>query len=376
MTGTAGAEPIRLLVGDGEGDGAAPTFDRVEELLAEAERSVEIFMFVWRNDEIGNRLGRAVLAAARRGVRIRIKKDVAAVMYERIEMNRKSFFHLPLPALRRWKFRVFGLTFPDTYVEDDFDDEVGAAVMAHPNVEIDWVNHTHTKYYIFDERVMLTGSINVEDRHRGYRDYMFEIVGEEHVRRFRERDAGSVELDPEREIDFLLNRITTDGHEFEIKPRMIEALDGAVESVYIEMAYIGDPDISQAIVNATGRGVEITMLFSREANIGDDINWRALHEICRRAPVQVVITDKMIHSKLILIDNRQVIAGSANFSVFSMRKAVELDVVVRGLPQFLESVRAESRRRIAESHPVESPGGLKPYNRVLAGLQQLHQWLT
>ena len=374
MTAAEGTEPIRLLAGDG--DGAAPTFDRVEELLAEAERSVEIFMFVWRNDEIGNRLGRAVLAAARRGVRIRIKKDVAAVMYERIEMNRKSFFHLPLPTLRRWKFRVFGLTFPDTYVEDDFDDEVGAAVMSHPNVEIDWVHHTHTKYYIFDERVMLTGSINVEDRHRGYQDHMFEIAGEEHVRRFRERDAGLVDLDPEREIDFLLNRIMPAGHELEIKPRMIAALDEAVESVYIEMAYIGDPDLSQAIVSAAGRGVEITMLFSREANIGDDLNWRALHRICRRAPVQVVITDKMVHSKLMLIDNRQVIAGSANLSVFSMRKAVELDVVVRGLPRFLESVQAESRRRIAEGHPVESPDGLKPYNRVMAGLQQLHQWLT
>ena len=374
MTSAEGTEPIRLLAGDG--DGAAPTFDRVEELLAEAERSVEIFMCVWRNDEIGNRLGQAVLAAARRGVRIRIKKDVAAVMYERIEMNRKSFFHLPLSTLRRWKFRVFGLTFPDTYVEDDFDDEVGAAVMSHPNVEIDWVHHTHTKYYIFDERVMLTGSINVEDRHRGYQDYMFEIAGEEHVRRFRERDAGLVDLDPEREIDFLLNRITPDGHEFEIKPRMIAALDEAVESVYIEMAYIGDPDLSQAIVNAAGRGVEITMLFSRQANIGDDLNWRALHGICRRAPVQVVIADKMVHSKLMLIDNRQVIAGSANLSVFSMRKAVELDVVVRGLPRFLESVQAESRRRIAEGHPVESLDGLKPYNRVMAGLQQLHQWLT
>ena len=372
MTAAEGTEPIRLLAGEG----AAPTFDRVEELLAKAERSVEIFMFVWRNDEIGNRLGRAVLAAARRGVRIRIKKDVAAVMYERIEMNRKSFFHLPLSTLRRWKFRVFGLTFPDTYVEDDFDDEVGAAVMSHPNVEIDWVHHTHTKYYIFDERVMLTGSINVEDRHRGYQDYMFEIAGEEHVRRFRERDAGLVGLDSEREIDFLLNRITPAGHELEIKPRMIAALDEAVESVYIEMAYIGDPDLSQAIVNAAGRGVEITMLFSREANIGDDLNWRTLHGICRRAPVQVVIADKMVHSKLMLIDNRQVIAGSANLSVFSMRKAVELDVVVRGLPRFLESVQAESRRRIAEGHPVESLDGLKPYNRVMAGLQQLHQWLT
>ena len=370
------SEPIRLLTDPSGLDGAAPTFDRVEELLGEAERSVEIFMFVWRNDEIGNRLGKAVLAAAERGVKIRIRKDTAAVMYERIEMNRKSFFHLRLPWLRRAKFRILGLTFPDTYVEDAFDDSVGRQVMSHPHVEIDWVNHTHTKYYIFDERVMVTGSINIEDRHRGYRDYMFEITGEEHVGRFRQRDAGEVDFEPGRPIDFLLNRITPGRREFEIKPRIVQALEQACESVYIEMAYIGDPDVGHAIVEAAGRGVEVTILFSREANIGDDINWHALHRICRRAPIEVVITDKMVHSKLMLVDDRQVIAGSANFSVFSMQKAVELDVVVEGMPGFLESVQAESRRRLSESHPVESPAGLKSYNSLLAGLQQLHQWLT
>ena len=91
-------------------------------------------------------------------------------------MNRKSFFNCPLPRMTRWKYNVFGLTFPDTYVEDDFGFELGEAVRNHPNVEIEWVNHTHTKYYVFDERVMTTGSINIEDRHRGYQDYMFEIA--------------------------------------------------------------------------------------------------------------------------------------------------------------------------------------------------------
>ena len=44
------SEPIRLL-GDPNGlDGAAPTFERVVQLLGEAEKSVEIFMFVLRND--------------------------------------------------------------------------------------------------------------------------------------------------------------------------------------------------------------------------------------------------------------------------------------------------------------------------------------
>lgn len=369
-------EPIRLLVDPANPDGAAPTFDEVAQQIRTARHAIEIFMFVWRNDEIGNRIGRAVLEAADRGVSVKIFKDTAAFMYERLEMNRKSFFNIELPKFTRWKHTMIGWTFRNTYVEDDFTDQLGDAVRQHSNVEIQWVNHTHTKYYIFDDQRMVTGSINIEDRHRGYRDYMFEIEGEEQIERFRQRNAGSVPYDPHRPIDFLLNRIAPDQREFEIKPRMIELIDGARQTLYIEMAYIGDPDITRSIVAAANRGVSVTILFSRKANIGDDVNWRTLHRICQQAPVNVFVSDKMIHAKLMLVDDETVIAGSANFSVFSMQKAVELDVVVQKLPKFLRDVREEIDRRLGDCQPIESLTDLKRYNRVLASLQQLHQWLT
>ena len=116
-----------------------------------------------------------------RGVQVRIKKDIGAFMYERTEMNRKSFFNVALPASKRLMYKLSGLTFPDTHVEDDYDDHLGRQVMAHENVTMEWVNYTDTKYYIFDQQVMITGSINIEDRHRGYRDYMIEISGREPI---------------------------------------------------------------------------------------------------------------------------------------------------------------------------------------------------
>ena len=51
------SEPIRLLADPGNPDGAAETFDTVQQQIGAAEESIEIFMYVWRNDEIGNRLG-------------------------------------------------------------------------------------------------------------------------------------------------------------------------------------------------------------------------------------------------------------------------------------------------------------------------------
>ena len=84
-------------------------------------------------------------------------------MFERIEMNRKSLFNRPIPAATGLMYKIRALTFPDTYVEDDYGDDLGNRMMTHENITIEWVHHTHTKYYIFDQQVMITGSINIED---------------------------------------------------------------------------------------------------------------------------------------------------------------------------------------------------------------------
>ncbi len=75
---------IRLLSDLSDTEGAAMAFDRVLQRIRDASESIFIHMFVWRNDDIGNQIGREVLAAAGRGVKIYIKKDVGAFMYERI----------------------------------------------------------------------------------------------------------------------------------------------------------------------------------------------------------------------------------------------------------------------------------------------------
>lgn len=366
---------IHLLSDLSNEDGAAMTFDRVIQRIKNASDSIDIHMFVWRNDDIGNQIGREILATADRGVQIRIKKDVGAFMYERIEMNRKSFFNVTISPVKRLIYKINALTFPDSYVEDDYDDSLGRQVMAHPNVTLEWVDHTHSKYYIFDRQIMITGSINIEDRHRGYRDYMVEISGGELVDRFLLRDLGEVAFDAGRSLDFVFNNVVDGKKRFEIKPAMLELMSAARRSLYIEMACIGDPDISRKIVEVAKRGVKVTTLFSKAANIGNDINYRSLLRICRQEEIAVFLSEKMIHSKLILIDDETVILGSANTSVFSMQKAVEMDVVVKDHPEFIESVKKTIALRVSQSQKVQSLEELSNYNKVVASLQQLHQLL-
>jgi cardiolipin synthase len=248
--------------------------------------------------------------------------------------------------------------------------------MAHPNVRFEWINKTHTKYHVFDEEVLLTGSINFEDRHRGYFDIMVELAGPEYVARFRERMKGAVPHDPGRPVDFLCNRHVGNAREFEIKPAFLDLIGGARESIYVEMAYLGDEAVTGALVAAARRGVKVSFLFSREANIGNDINYRTMHRIYRRAPVEVFLSPKMIHSKLVLVDGETAIFGSCNFSVFSLQKAGELQVVVRDDPAFCAELRSLAAARMAASEKVEGIAALSRFRPVIAALQQLHQKLN
>ncbi len=197
----------------------------------------------------------------------------------------------------------------------------------------------------------------------------------ESIERFNRRNSGTVDFDADRSLDFLLNRKIDSKKQFEIKPALLDLISGAKRSLYIEMAYIGDPDVSRKIVEASQRGIWVTMLFSKAANIGNDINYRSLLRICRQANIEVYLSEKMIHSKLLLVDDELVILGSANTSVFSMQRADEMDVVVKDHPEFIDAVKKTIDHRVSQGHKVESLADLNHYNKVIASLQQLHQLL-
>ena len=73
-------------------DGSA-AFDEILRCIDAAEKSIMINMFIWRDDTIGNRLGRAILHAADRGVRITISVDRVGMVLELCEESERSFFH-------------------------------------------------------------------------------------------------------------------------------------------------------------------------------------------------------------------------------------------------------------------------------------------
>jgi len=372
--GRGGSGMLDLLtVGAAASDGAAPAFDAILRHIAGARESIEIHMYVWRSDAIGNAMGEALLRAADRGVRVRILKDTGAILYERAEMNRKSYLKREVSRGQRFLCRLAIRALPDTLVRDGHREAAGEALATHPGVTIGWVSHTHTKYFLFDRRILITGSINVEDRHRGYFDYMMEVGDPRVIADFlATRDGGGSGIE-ERAVEVVANTRCGRARDFRIAPCVLSLIAGARASIRVEMAYLGDPEVTAALAGAAKRGVEVVVLFSRAANIGNDLNYRTVRQLIREAPVVLYRTPKMIHSKLLLVDGDTVLVGSANLSVFSLRKAEELDLLIRRRPELVAAFLAEFESRRAVSERIVDEKCLTSYGALAAALQQWSQ---
>ena len=162
------------------------TFIRACQLMDNALKQIEIQMFIWRDDEIGNVMLKHVYNALDRGIKVLIKKDAFGSIFEKSEENKQSLFH-------KDKIKGLGLFTKgiDLMYADDRKpkgyhqrpNQLLDLVMNHPNLIIkNEILKDHTKYYIIDDHILFMGGVNIEDKENGqdiqgrtYKDYMIEI---------------------------------------------------------------------------------------------------------------------------------------------------------------------------------------------------------
>ena len=367
---------VSILNTANEVDGAEKTFSRIIELINTAESNIEIHMYVWRSDAIGNAIGNALCKAADRGVKIHIKKDHSALMYEWIEMNRKSYLPGKISKLKRIWWNIIRRTFPKTFVEDDFIDGAGLELTNKKNVTIEWIKKvkTHQKYYLFDNKTLVTGSINIEERHRDYYDYMIHIEENDLCEHFHSRMAGERVYNLDQNIEFIFNQPMNNENRFEIKPVLIQLIDQAKENIYVEVAYIGDHDVDEAIINAANRNVKVDLILSKAANIGNENNYKRAELIMKNSSAKIYLSSKMIHSKMLAFDRKIVVSGSANLSIFSMQYSGELNVLIKD-PKIVRDFMSLADTRKQSCDEVTDIGTLGNYSSMIAFLQEFHQKL-
>ncbi|MBQ7014604.1 MAG: phosphatidylserine/phosphatidylglycerophosphate/cardiolipin synthase family protein, partial [Clostridia bacterium] len=169
-------------------------FPEILKCIDDAKKNIEINMFIWRGDNIGKAIAQAVLNAADRGVNVFISVDRYGFVLEKCEECTHSFFHKRQTLIEAIKINTLKLLYPtlaDKNPPEADHELLLEKLLSHPNIVIskDIFKADHSKYYIFDEKILILGGINIEDKENGqdisgrrYRDYMVKISSAETVK--------------------------------------------------------------------------------------------------------------------------------------------------------------------------------------------------
>ena len=355
-------------------------FPEIIRCIEAAEKSVEINMFIWRDDEIGNRMAQAVLTAADRGAKVYISIDRYGVVLEMSEEAKKSFFHRNLTVTEKFKVAMLERMYPENGrpgKASEGENPLYGRIMAHPNIQVsaDIFKADHSKYYIIDDEILFLGGVNIEDKENGqdisgrvYGDYMAKLRGGAYVTAFREKLAtGKNVLE---DVFFGLN-LKVPIRRFEMEGLYLDMINSAQRELHITMAYFSPlKNFVEAILDAADRGAAVTVLIPERANFQNDSNRRTVRRLLEESggKIQVWFSPKMLHTKLMM--NEQYISfGSTNITKKAFEQLNELNLFVkRGDSEFERDLLASIAEDLRTARRVEDPREID-YHRLTAFLE-------
>lgn len=328
-----------------------------------ARHRIALRNFVWRDDRFGNELGRALLAAADRGVRVLVHKDAEGGLWEQLEGNGQSFFHkYPQPTVAL-AARLLSVFYGHRWPSPQHPNAIAGALCRHPRVRVRKDHHAvdHAKLSVFDDDSITIGSMGIGDDFGCDRlDVFVEVDGASAVDRLRCRLAGSCRFDRLRPIDFLVGWPHTTP-KTDIAAERNELIISAKRSINGEVAYVDDREAYTFLQQAARRGVCVSLLTTASSNVLRHRNAVASLALARDWPrpqsIKLAYSHRLVHSKIMTFDGVSVELGSANFTRLSRGRHAELDIHVCQ-PEFVAAIEREMHERVARNGGAFTPQGL------------------
>ena len=328
---------FKLLV-DGEN-----AFNEILSCIDNAKHVIKINMFIWRDDEIGNEIGKNLYAAANRGVKIFISIDRFGYILEKAEEYKKSFFHRNLSLNEKFKIKVLEQGYPSLSIKDRNvldKNTLADKLINHDNVLVSRaiIKKDHSKYYIFDDNTLIFGGINIEDKERThdligrvYHDYMVKITGKEYVLAFLEKYNTFKNISDD--YLFGINYKNKKSKLYEMRKLYLDLINNAEKELFIIMPYFSPlNDFMKAIVSAYNRGVDVNIMIPKNSNLQNDTNYFTVRTLMKKTNngIKVFLSPKMTHAKLMLSD-KMVSFGSTNVTSTSFKTLQELNLFVNNV---------------------------------------------
>ena len=331
------ARDVRLLV-----DGAA-TYDALIEAIGQARHHVHLEYYIYTPDESGGALREALIACARRGVKVRLLLDAIgsgkcsrAFLAPLVEAGGEvAWFH----PTRFWRF------------------------WSRP-----WLNmRTHRKIAVIDTRIGFTGGINIPDdendrlRSDAYRDLHLRLEGdivrslqlvfaEDWLYATGQRgflDDIVQALPPAEAGPISVQALTSgpDGAWEPIHRLQVNLIHAARERVWLVTPYFVPGEAAMmALTSAALAGLDVRLLVPR---LSDSrlvtLAARSYYDDLLAAGVKIhEYGPRMLHTKALLVDDGSAMLGSANFDHRSFRLNFEIALLFqdRGVGGALEALIA------------------------------------
>ncbi|WP_159944029.1 phospholipase D-like domain-containing protein [Nocardiopsis sp. FR6] len=329
--------PVELPVGDSGTTATVYTYgeDVFEDMLfaiSGARRRVLFESYIVKNDRVGQRFKKALIAAADRGVEVYVIYDGFANL-----VVPRSFFRFPsnVHVLRYPAFRPGVLL-----------------------LNIRKSGRDHRKILTVDGEVGFVGGYNVGSLYAtDWRDTHLRVTGPgvwELENAFSDfwnmnRSSRQPELTglgaPDWDAHFRVHRNVPEQLIYPIRAMFLEAIDRAKERVLFTQAYfMPDREFQKALTDAVERGVEVNILVPEESNhvIADWIS-RSQYSVLLRGGVRLwLYQDAMVHAKTATVDGRWSTIGTANVDRLSLTGNYEVNIEIfdEGVAKHLEEVFA------------------------------------
>jgi cardiolipin synthase len=315
-----------------------------------AKKSLHLEFYIWALGGDADRVGEALIAAAKRGVACRVLLD---------SLGSASWFKSKWPG----RFRNAGIQ-----VTEALPIQIGRFQFRRADLRL------HRKIFVVDGSIVWTGSMNMVDprtfkqdsgvgewvdamvRIEGPVASQFELtfafdwsVDNPSITNFRDRDPpSSPHSGGALAQEFSSGPVYRDDILYQV---LLSAIMDAREELTITTPYFGPDDgLIQALMAAAARGVKVTLIVPK-LNDSTLVAWssKSFYEDLMNSGVTIAeFHGGLLHTKSLLIDKRIAIFGSVNFDQRSLRLNFEISLIVYNvdfcnkLEKLIESYLAQS----------------------------------
>lgn len=339
-------------------------FESLVKDLENAKEKIYIETYIFREDELGQKIKNILIEKSKNGCEVKLLIDAIGSL------------------------TISELNFSDL-IASKGDVKFFRRILLLPFHLAKLNNRNHRKIAVIDDNISYIGSTNIDEQTSSWREFNLRIENKDFnhifsrifIDQFLISNSLILNTDSAKEIHKIdgieiLRAVPFVFHS--VREAFLDLIRNARESIVIENPYIVfDGEVVKSLRKALRRKVKITIILPTRSdhNIVDYLNKKYMRKL-KKMGIAILMYPKMLHSKIILIDNKQWMFGSANFEYRSMFTQFEVmmkgkegsigDLITKHISETLEETKG---------HGKEFDGKITFLEQVIGNLLYLVRFL-